>query len=335
LIYEPGDLPSQFTGINQYRDPADEPSAILRDAAQQRHIVEATLAAGATRRLSGHGGDHVVEAPPEYLHQLVRRHPVRGLRSAHGYRARDRWTPKATLRVLLDTRDYQRWLRDDARHLGPPPDGHSDEMPSGWGNHCALPPWVSTRARTDVGELLRAAAAEAVPLARDRGPHSWIYQAQTAGRAAVHLSHAGSAEGLPTDFPFCDDAVITACLAVRPQITADPWSYKPLLVEAMRGLVPDQILARTTKDHCATEWYAGLREHQRDLATLVEDSHLVAGGLTDKPAMRRALLSPGVLDVGVAALEATIGTETWLRALAEYPTPAYLEEHAHEPATTR
>ncbi|HEY1970888.1 MAG TPA: asparagine synthase-related protein [Pseudonocardia sp.] len=335
LIYQPGELPSQFSGITEYPDPTDEPSAILRDAAQQRHIVDATLAAGATGRLSGHGGDHVVEATPQYLHRLVRRHPIRGLRYANGYRARDRWTPTATARVLLDTRDYRTWLADGARHLCPPTDGTGDPLPSGWGNPVALPPWVSERTHTEVAGLLRTTAAEAIPLAHDRGGHAWIHQAQTAGRTGVHLAHAGATAHLATEFPFCDDAVITACLAVAPQFTADPWSYKPLLVAAMRGLVPDPILARTTKDHCATEWYAGLREHQSELAALAENSHLVAEGLADKPALLRALLSPGLLDLGVSALEATIGTETWLRAIAEHPTPAYLQEHADEPATTR
>jgi asparagine synthase (glutamine-hydrolysing) len=101
----------------------------------------------------------------------------------------------------------------------------------------------------------------------------------------------------------------------------------------MQGLVPQHILNRTSKDHAGLEWYAGLREHRAELHAWAQDSHLVAQGLANQPALRQALLSPDTLQQGAAALEATLGTEAWLRDLAAYPTPAYLAEHTHEPAT--
>lgn len=144
LIFNPGDLPSQFTGVSQHRDPADEPSAILRDAAQQRHIVDVTRAAGARYRLSGHGGDHVVEAPAGYMHRLVRRHPAVGLRHAAGYRAGYRWTRRATVRALFDSRSYRTWLSDSSSRLRP--SENSGREPDSWGTPVALPPWASEQA---------------------------------------------------------------------------------------------------------------------------------------------------------------------------------------------
>lgn len=53
---------------------------------------------------------------------------------------------------------------------------------------------------------------------------------------------------------------------MRAQDTHTPWQYKPLLVAAMGELVPLRLLARTTKDGSAAEWYAGLRAHRAELA---------------------------------------------------------------------
>ena len=59
----------------------------------------------------------------------------------------------------------------------------------------------------------------------------------------------------------------------------------------------------------------------------------MAAGLAEPDALRRALLSPGLLATGAAALEFTLGAEAWLRDLEAHPRPAYLKEHVGEGAT--
>ncbi len=145
-----------------------------------------------------------------------------------------------------------------------------------------------------------------------------------AGRIAGLLYEAGAGVGLPTHSPFCDDAVLDACLSVRPEDAGSPWSYKPLLAAAMDGLVPGRLLDRTTKDHCGTEWHQGFKAHRRQLADWADTSLLTAAGAAEPRALRQALLSPGLAAAGVAGLENTLGTEAWLREVAAHPEPAYL-----------
>ncbi|OON82803.1 hypothetical protein [Streptomyces tsukubensis] len=59
--------------------------------------------------------------------------------------------------------------------------------------------------------------------------------------------------------------MISACPAVRAQDTTSPWACKPLLAAAMKGIVPDHLLARTTKDHVTREWHDSLR-HRRTVS---------------------------------------------------------------------
>ncbi|MFJ8648635.1 asparagine synthase-related protein [Streptomyces sp. NPDC093546] len=329
LVFPVTELPPYLIGLDEWAEPQDEPSLRIRDLAQQNRLIREMRAHGADRRLCGQGGDHVVLPPPGHLHDLVRRPKLLTLRQLAGYAAKGRWSYAATARGLLDRRSYGSWLAAQAKALLNPPEPAPD-TPLGWGPPVTMPPWATADARALTAHLLREAAASTPPLAAARGQHAWVYQARQAGRVAC----AYDQYGMPLDMPFCDDAVIEACLRVRAQEAATPWSYKPLLAAAMRSLLPDAVLGRTTKGDFTAEWHAGMKAHQRHLTSWLEDAHLVAAGLAERDALRRAWLSPGTLPAREGpAVESTVAVEAWLRDLAHHPTPVYLEEHPRDSAT--
>lgn len=343
LVLPSAALPGHLDGMRERAEPDDTPHVLLRDRAQQAELARRMREHGAQRRLSGHGGDHVVTAPPAYLHRLVRRHPRQGLRHLAAHRARRRWPLLPVLRELADSRPLGRWLAGQASRLAPA--GHPGERRCGWSAPLTLPPWATDRAAGLLAGLLRDAAealttgtaadgmALPAPPARDRGTHAWVHSARLAGTVASQIARAAAACGLPADTPFCDDTVIAACLRARPEQTGHPGHYKPLLAAAMRGIVPEAVQTRTTKDHCGEEWHAGLAAHRRNLAAWAGASRLAEAGLADPGRLRRALLSPGLLTTGAAVLEHTIGAEAWLRDLEAHPRPAYLKEHTSAGAT--
>ena len=319
LVYSPDQLPACFTGISRPTEPSDEPTLAIRDRAIQVAISTEMVARGARTRLIGHGGDHVLQAAPNYLQTLLRRHPRQALRHARGWRALRRWPVADTARVLLDARPYHRWLASLADRLTAPTGMTS--APDGWGGELRLPPWASLRAVEAVTSLLEENAKAADPLAPTRGQHARLHNAQAAGRIARQLEQLTTLAGLPASSPFCDDRVINACLAVRGQETHNPWEYKPLLVAAMHGLVPDSVLTRTTKDNSSAEWFAGLRTHRAELAALAEDSQLINLGLADPDALRQILATPQLCHLPAVTLENTLACEIWLRDLTAHPAP--------------
>jgi asparagine synthase (glutamine-hydrolysing) len=319
LVYSPEELPAYFTGIGEPTDPSDEPTAAIRDRAIQAIIAAEMAARGARARLIGHGGDHVVQATPHHLHTLLRRQPRQAVRHARGWQALRRWPATTTARVLLDARSYDRWLSSLANRLTAPT--AMTLAPDGWGSELRLPPWASTQAVEALASLLRENAKGTEPLAPTRDQHARLHQAQTAGRVARHIERDTTLAGLPAASPFCDDQVIEACMAVRAQEMHTPWEYKPLLVAAMRGIVPETALTRTTKDNSGAEWYAGLRTHRATLSALAEDSRLVDLGLADPDALRQNMTSPEMCGLPYVALENTLACETWLRDLAAHPEP--------------
>ncbi|MER5868430.1 asparagine synthase C-terminal domain-containing protein [Streptomyces sp. NPDC002044] len=328
LLFESGDLPGFFTGMGIRHEPSDEPFALQWDRASSGRISHAIRSLGASMRLSGHGGDHVVQPPVSYLRHVLRENPWTALRHVSGWRAHNRWSLKATGHLLLDRRPYSTWLAEAGGRLRER--DALDETPEPWGYRPQLPPWASDVSVELLRGLLRTASHEVEPLAPVAWRHAWIKHVQEAGAVAKLLAHTSDDEGLRIESPYCDDGVVNACLSVRPDQARAPWSYKPLLAAAMRGIVPETHLRRESKDHCGQEWFAGLRSHQRDLASWVDTSLLVEMGIVDRENMRRAMLNPYLLSGGAAQLNNTLGAEEWLRDLSAFPTPRYMESSHKE-----
>ncbi|WP_052411222.1 asparagine synthase-related protein [Streptomyces sp. NRRL S-118] len=321
-------LPPYLTGLADTEEPDDEPSLKRRDLAQQRHIRSALRAYGAERRLSGQGGDHVVLPPVAHLHDLVRRQPGTALGQLNAFAAMYRWPRGATARCLADRRGHAAWLADQSPHLAEGRSVPGAKPDLGWGPSMTPAPWATEQTRQAAAELLRRAAADVPPLAGTRGRHRWVHQAQQAGRVAVTYEQ----HGMALEMPFCDDAVLEACLRARPHEALDPWHYKPLLAQAMRGIVPDRLLDRTTKGDASAEWHAGMKARQPLLAAWADTSLLVAAGLADRDTLRRAWLSPGTLPAACGpAVETVLAAESWLRDIESHPTPDHLKEHPRDP----
>jgi asparagine synthase (glutamine-hydrolysing) len=138
-------------------------------------------------------------------------------------------------------------------------------------------------------------------------------------RVARQLDDVSSRLGIAYATPYYDDRVIEAGLAVRPEDRISPWRYKPLIVEAMRGVVPQQTLTRQTKVNATYEELAGVREHRADLLDLCEDSRLAQRGLIDADALREMIRRPQPSFLQTGDLHPTLACEIWLRTLEASP----------------
>ncbi|MER7164225.1 asparagine synthase-related protein, partial [Streptomyces lydicus] len=92
--------------------------------------------------------------------------------------------------------------------------------------------------------------------------------------------------------------------------------HQPLLTRALRGVVPDGVLGRGTPAAPGPGARTGLRAHRDALAALCDDSPLAARGLIHPDVLRRHLTAPQPPDATLRALDATLATEYWLRAVA-------------------
>lgn len=307
-------LPLVYHDLQGINDRFDEPCPAAVHLSRWLIIPRLAAARGSRLHLTGFGGDELLAGSPAHLHAMLRTHPKIALRNAHGFAVQRPWSYRETMRQLLDSRPYRAWLTRAGNQLTAPP--HPADTPTlDWGVPPRLPPWATPAAVDAVRELISVTARAAQPLAKGHGQHVELEAMRSISRVVRQLGQVASRVGLVLAAPYYDDRVIEAGMAVRPQEKITPWRYKPLIIEAMCGIVPEQSLTRHTKDEGSHEVEAGLREHRAELLALCEDSRLARLGLIDADALREVCNRPLPTSLQFNALYQTMACEVWLRTL--------------------
>jgi asparagine synthase (glutamine-hydrolysing) len=297
----------------------DEPSPAISNHARVLAMTEVARRYQAQIHLTGHGGDHLFTGLPTLCSDLLRKRPLTAISRLNSYRGMLNWPLGPAARQLLAPGPYRRWLLRSAT-AGSINDWQFPVLT--WGIRSVLHPWITPHARELIRAEIRHAAEKAEPLAPVPGRHLELDVIRDGTRLARALADIGGQAGVLLATPFFDDRVIEAALRVRVHERVQPNAYKPLLAQAMRGVVPNVILTRTTKGTGNLDIALGLRQHAPLLTELWADSRMAERGLID-PEILVALCgqtdSPALSD---GALQTTVGCELWLHANEKFFTGA-------------
>jgi asparagine synthase (glutamine-hydrolysing) len=314
-------MPLPYQGILDMHDRLDEPFSGAVERERLLAVARRAAARGSRLHLVGFGGDELLYGSLAHLHSLLRSSPRTALGHLRGFAAKYRWPRGRTLRQLSDTSPYSAWLARVAGTLTAPPHPMQEPLLD-WGFAPRLPPWATPAAVQLVGDQIRAEALTAEPLANGRGQHRELEGMRFVSRITRQLEQMAAGLGVTLAAPYYDDRVIEAGLAVRPQERITPWRYKPLIIEAMRGIVPDESLARQTKANGSGDSDPGLRRHRAELLALWEDSRLGRLGLIDATALRELCTGPLPPEWELGGLDQTVACELWLRSLEPATVPS-------------
>jgi len=315
------EMPLVYHGLLAVDDQLDEPCCSTVDRDRWMVIARRAAARGSGLHLVGFGGDELLYGSLAHLHALLRTSPRIAVRHLRGFAAKYRWPRGQVLRQLSDSSPYRKWLAGVADTLTAP--RAPQEAPLlDWGFQPRLPPWVTPVAAQAVEELVRVEARATGPLARTRGQHRELEGMRFVSRITRQFGQMAARLGVTLAAPYYDDRVIEAGLAVRPQERVTPWRYKPLIAEAMRGIVPDESLNRQTKANGTCDEDPGLRRHRADLLALWEDSRLGRLGLIDAGALRELCTRPIPPQLQSGVLYQTVACEVWLRTLESTTVPS-------------
>ncbi|MBT2399095.1 asparagine synthase-related protein [Streptomyces sp. ISL-100] len=311
------EMPLIYHGLLDMNEPLDElldePCGGIADYARWLTIAGRAAGHGSRLHLTGFGGDETLGCATSHLRTLLRHRPVTALLQLRGFAAKYGWPRGQMLRQLCDGTSYGRWLNGAADRLTTPPP--PDTAPAlDWGPTPRLAPWVTPDAADAVRELIRTEAATARPLG-PRGLHDDLVGIRDSARPVRQISRLAARIGLTLSAPYYDDRVLEAALAVRREEKRPPWGYKPLIQEAMRGIVPARILGRQAKSGGTCDLDAALRHNRAELLALFEDSRLGRTGLIDAAALRKLCtgpLRPHPYDLHDALYQA-VACEIWLR----------------------
>ena len=315
------EMPLPYQGILDIDDQLDEPCSAAVERERWLTIVRRAAARGSRLHLAGFGGDELLYGSLAHLHSLLRSSPTTALGHLRGFAAKYRWPRGRMLRQLSDTSPYSVWLARVAETLTAPPPPAQEPLLD-WGFAPRLPPWTTPAAVQAVQDLIRAEARTVEPLARGRGQQRELEGMRFVSRITRQFEQMAAQLGLTLAAPYYDDRVVEAGLAVRPQERITPWRYKPLILEAMRGIVPDESLARQTKANGSGDSDPGLRRHRPELLALWEDSRLDRLGLIDAGALRELCAGPLPPEWELGGLDQTVACELWLRSLERAAVPS-------------
>jgi asparagine synthase (glutamine-hydrolysing) len=320
LVVPQHELPEIFAHPESSSVSAEEPVSLTRATARIRHNARLLAERGARRHLAGHGGDELFAPTPTYLQQLLRRHPVTGLRHVRAFCALRRWPVSSTLAELsrpaklAAAGTFASWWRAEADRLTEPePSRRGPAL--GWGlGPLRAAPWTTGKGVDLAREALLDAAEQARPLSDDLGTHTLLLMVRSNTASYRLLARLYAESGVELDMPYLDDAVVEAVLRVPAHERGGPWRYKPLLAEAMRDVVPEEIRTRSTKGEFGEDVRRGLRNNLPAIWRMFDDSELAERGLIDPAVLRARLAGPQADNTAVQSLENLLGCETWLRA---------------------
>ncbi|MET8475058.1 asparagine synthase-related protein [Streptomyces sp. NPDC006422] len=291
--------------------PTDEPLPVAPAGARARMLLARAAATGSACHLTGYGGDELFMPLPAVSADLFPRRPRTAWNRIGAARHQLGWPLAATARALLARPRFGTWLADAVTDAAPPT-ARTPQLT--WGVRQSLAPWLTPDARALVRDAFREAAAHAEPLGARPGRHLDLDTLRMGARHFQAMEEYGLALGLPVAAPLYADHVIEATLAVRLADRLDPARYKPLLAEAVRGVVPAPLLARTTKDHMNGDTAQGLARHADDLRELWHGSRLAALGLVDARALDALAADPYSPLHTRHCVDTAVACEMWLRA---------------------
>ncbi|MEU9287511.1 asparagine synthase-related protein [Streptomyces sp. NPDC048275] len=318
LLLEYDRSPTMFAGLDTGSAIAlaAEPPYWVRAGARFQDVCARITAHGSRMHLCGHGGDELFHPMPAYVHTLARSRPWTAIRHVRGWRALRRWPTAATWRGLADTRTFPEDLAHGAKQLRAPLPSPFEPRLS-WTTPPRMPRWASWQAMETARRMLTEAAEQCPePLANERGGHATLQSVRQCGAMVRYAARIMAIRGAYLEAPYLDDQVIEAALAVRPHERGTPDRFKPLLAEAMQGLVPADLLSRSTKGAYDEDTFDGLRRHRTTLLDLFDGSELGRRGLVDDAAVRTALRATHPTTKPLMMLEPTLACEVWLRSLS-------------------
>jgi asparagine synthase (glutamine-hydrolysing) len=320
-IIPAGEMPLPYHGLLAMDDQLDEPCSAAVERDRWLIIARRAAARGSRLHLAGFGGDELLYGSLAHLHSLLRSSPRIAVGHLRGFAAKYRWPRSRMLRQLSDTSPYPAWLARVADTLAAPPPPPEEPLLD-WGFTPRLPPWATPAAVQAVRDLIRAEAHAAEPLAQGRGQHRELEGMRFVSRITRQFGQMAARIGVALAAPYYDDRVVEAGLAVRPQERITPWRYKPLIIEAMRGIVPGESLTRQTKANGSGDSDPGLRRHRAELLALWEDSRLGRLGLIDATALHELCTRPLPPELELGGLDQTVACELWLRSLERVTAPS-------------
>ena len=302
----------------------EEPWPWLSMAGTETARTAAAQSAGVQTVLTGQGADELLDMGPYHLTDLLRKGRwVRAWREACAAARAENcgvWPILYPfgLRNLLPA-----WAQDGSGPiLG---GGYTDWLHMGDGS---IPPWV----RREYAKRHHLRDRGVAHARRHYEPGRPTLLSIALGKIENRIGDIGrwylsAPRGILVEHPFLDPRLICFLLGVHARVAPQPRTVpKPVLVEAVKGVVPDSIRLRNKAGFFNEPYFRGIARHARELERLIFAAHPAALEWLDPGALvhclRQSALGIGNDRIQMDRMNVAL---SWLRWQAWSPSPDALE----------
>ncbi len=275
-------MPDFFENLTDVLVPMDFPSAASGTVPRLVHMLNKDKELGTTMHLNGIGGDHLFRGVKIWNHTIVRENPIVGWKRARAEDIPDGVGILRTISELSSRTSYSQWLKQSIDSAF---EKHSTKIiprTSDWSVPISAPEWIDNQTAASAKEFLHELALTATPFDTTHAGHFDIQTILDATSLTRAMEQAGHHLGIAYEAPLLDDHVINAVLSATYEARDTPLEWKPLMKEAMSGLLPNDYLKRTTKIGGAPQTVRGFAAHRESLTALWEDSGIFSYGILNK-----------------------------------------------------
>lgn len=273
-----------FGGLPTLGDAVDEPSAALVAAPRFKQVYHYMHSLGSSAHFTGFGGDHILVGTPPWDHALFRRSKINGWRTARAHHAAERTKPQETFRQLSDNTTYRDWL---LLQLQQKPQTKNATL-CDWSPPMWWPRWLTISARNQIADSLISGLKHYSP-SGTRSDEFDKHVIQDGGAFVRAMNQIATPADMSVEAPLLDNSVVSFCSRVDRAVRSQPGRFKPLMQQAMQGILDAEIIHRTDKQSGAYQAVIGVQRNHQEVIGLVEDSGLVERGLIDIDAFASAI----------------------------------------------
>ena len=291
----------------------DEPFAGLWAMGPEGALIDKATELGVDTLLTGTGADDLLDIWPNYLADFLRRgRLVAAWKEACAWARARGSTPWRILRQFGFAHLFPAW------RYGPLGKAFAAHRLRGLSelDDWDIAPWISenfarryrlaARAAENASHLYRSGSSTPSSLAlhsierRVGGP----YRSALAAPKGIALSH-----------PFLDPRLVCFGLGMQARLSPTPAEVKPVLAEAMRGVLPEHIRTRRDKRSFNEVYYLGLSRHLAGLRELIQQGPIGEFEMIENDILIRCLEDAALGVVGprpLQRLNLTLSLITWL-----------------------
>lgn len=291
----------------------DEPFAGLSCLQTERALCGTAAELGIDTILTGRGADELLDALPYHLTDWLR-----SFRFYAAWREASAWAEargSTSWRIMnqFGVRSiFPAWRHGFLGKIFSRSSGIRGGVVDEW----SIPTWI----RPDFARqhmLAERIAASARKMYRGEGstPTSLALHGLQRRVGEAFSSLAAVPNGIALCHPFLDTRVLRFGLGMQARLTPLPRPVKPVLAEAMRGVLPEQIRNRRDKRSFNEVYYLGLRRNLPALRAMIALAPIDGFGLIDKTILMQTLEEGalGAVDAyRLTRLDVTLSLISWL-----------------------